>query len=169
MTPHDQTNNPTPHYITRLASMQALRFRSRGFAVFRVAEIKRRATGPFCLVNLTAAVSAGDALDQLGIIGTLKLLPSRGAATEIRQSTITPLKKLPLHLSLGAGDRQKNGDGTFRDSSKQAGTDREGWSTGGPCAACESGGNLDVSVEELKRQNVPLGWPRTWPRSGGAG
>jgi hypothetical protein len=95
MTPHDQTNNLTPHYITRLASMQALRFRSRGFAVFRVAEIKRRATGPFCLVNLTAAVPAGDAFDQLGIIGTLKLLPSRGATTEIRQSTMTPLKNFP--------------------------------------------------------------------------
>jgi hypothetical protein len=95
MTPHDETDKLTPHYIMRVTVMQALRFRTRGFAVFRVAEMERRATRPFCHVDLMAAVGAGDAFDQLGIIGMLKLVPSPGAATEIQQSRITPEKNFP--------------------------------------------------------------------------
>ena len=137
--------------------MQALRFRTRGFAVFRVAEIKRRATRPFCHVDLMAAVPAGDAFDQLGIIGTLKLLPSRGAATEIRQSTMTPLKNFPSTYRSGRAIARRTATERSGTAVSRRGPTVKDGQLVGRARACESGGNLDVSIEELKRQNVPLG------------
>ena len=49
-----------------------------------------------------------------------------------------------------------NGDGTFRDMSKEAGVDRPGWSSGGAFLDYDNDGDLDLYVSNYGHWEIPV-------------